>query len=331
MLSRAIGWVKAIMFLFLPLFLVGVLPLQYPIIFATVASINPNSPPSTLLQHMALNSSAPITYNVLSLGGWTSTKGLSGPAQFWAAPSKYLHTERFGQSDTDVQSSLKKIYQLKGIRVLVSAFSDREFPLFLQLDPAATATSLADFVAKNNLDGACVELSGRGGLANLTNSDWILAFTRTLRNKLGSKILAYQQLPTDFVSGMAFFPILGSLMLLIDFVVVKYHDMQQPDYSNYSSLMLQSSVYQGSSVKQLVRAGLLPNQIVVGKPASNLDGTSMFVSGDALQSAFQSAFNELGWYGGYANPDLFYDLNGTFAQTATLELRKLCSLSGRCI
>lgn len=82
-----------------------------------------------------------------------------------------------------------------------------------------------------------------------------------------------------------------------------------PDYNNYSSIFLQSSVYPGSSVKDLTKAGLLPNQIIIGKPSSATDSyyPNFYVEAAVLSDGFIKAYQELGWYGGYASDDFAND------------------------
>lgn len=170
-------------------------------------------------------------------------------------------------------------------------------------------------------------------MANVDNSQWIINFTTTLRNRLGTKLICYQQFPTDFVQGMAFNSITRQLSRLIDFAVIKYYNFQLPDYSNYSSIFIQSGLYPGSTVKDLIQLGLLPNQIVVGKPSSPSDGyaENFYVGSDILSASFTQAYSELGWYGGYANNQYYHDKNGTFAEAAVNSLKNLCSTSGACI
>lgn len=82
--------------------------------------------------------------------------------------------------------------------------SDNFSPFSIHLNPTTAAQNLSDFVINNNLDGVCIELIERSGLADITNSQWILNFTKSLRTRLKTRIISYQQFPTDFVSGMAF-------------------------------------------------------------------------------------------------------------------------------
>lgn len=92
--------------------------------------------------------------------------------------------------------------------MLAHAFSDYEYPFYSHLNLTDTAEKLSDFVINNNLDGVAVEIMDRSGIENTSNSEWILNFSKTLRNRLPNGIIAYRQFPTDFISGMSFNPIL---------------------------------------------------------------------------------------------------------------------------
>lgn len=92
---------------------------------------------------------------------------------------------------------------------------------------------------------------------------------------------------------MSFNPILRQLSNIIDIMIIKYYNFQLPDYSNYTSIFLASTTYPGSTVKDIIQLGLLPNQIIVGKPSSTQDSytTNFYVQGITLQLAFSQAYN----------------------------------------
>ncbi|OBZ74603.1 hypothetical protein A0H81_05469 [Grifola frondosa] len=57
----------------------------------------------------------------------------------------------------DQRTTLKSQYSSAGISVIVSAFGSTEHPTTEGLDPAATASTMAQFVLNNNLDGIDVD------------------------------------------------------------------------------------------------------------------------------------------------------------------------------
>lgn len=64
----------------------------------------------------------------------------------------------FAGTDTQViQKKFKKMYNDKGIKLLVSAFGATDFPTSAGKDPTKTANDFANFVLKNNLDGVDID------------------------------------------------------------------------------------------------------------------------------------------------------------------------------
>jgi len=62
-----------------------------------------------------------------------------------------------GGDTQSIQKKLKKLYNDKGMKILVSAFGATEFPTSAGKDPIATANQLAQFVLKNNVDGVDID------------------------------------------------------------------------------------------------------------------------------------------------------------------------------
>lgn len=85
------------MILLLLLLLHAVFPkTTYPILFSTIRGLNLAS--AKVIQNIGLGS-VKSAYNVLSIDGWTSNSGITGPLEFWVHPSKYLSTKKYGSSD----------------------------------------------------------------------------------------------------------------------------------------------------------------------------------------------------------------------------------------
>jgi len=62
-----------------------------------------------------------------------------------------------GGDTQTIQKKIKKMYNDKGIKLLVSVFGATEFPTSAGKDPIETANKLAQFVLKNNLDGVDID------------------------------------------------------------------------------------------------------------------------------------------------------------------------------
>jgi hypothetical protein len=79
-------------------------------------------------------------------------------AMVWAnAYSYFEYGNSFGKTTDEIQKSLRRIYKNAGIKIMVSAFGDSEFPTTRGLDPAVCGRKLGEFVLNNNLDGADVD------------------------------------------------------------------------------------------------------------------------------------------------------------------------------
>lgn len=90
----------------------------------------------------------------MALSFWLTT-GTADLAYIWENAATAMS---FVGGDTQtIQKKLKKMYNDKGIKLLVSAFGATEFPTSAGKDPIATANSLARFVLNNNLDGVDVD------------------------------------------------------------------------------------------------------------------------------------------------------------------------------
>lgn len=62
-----------------------------------------------------------------------------------------------GGDTQTIQKKLKKMYNDKGIKLMISAFGATEFPTTAGKDPIVTANQLADFTLKNNVDGVDID------------------------------------------------------------------------------------------------------------------------------------------------------------------------------
>lgn len=94
-------------------------------------------------------------YQFISFDGWTS-KGNFASIEIWARADSYFGKQsRFGNSTNEIQSYIASLFHKNGTKLLVTAFSDYEFPA-KDLNAQDTAISLAIFVNSNNLDGATI-------------------------------------------------------------------------------------------------------------------------------------------------------------------------------
>jgi hypothetical protein len=95
-----------------------------------------------------------LPYNYFALSFWL-TSGSADLAYIWENAGTAMSF--MGGSTQSIQKKLKKMYNDKGIKLLVSAFGATEFPTSAGKDPVATANQLARFVQNNNLDGVDID------------------------------------------------------------------------------------------------------------------------------------------------------------------------------
>ena len=83
----------------------------------------------------------------------------------------------------------------------------------------------------------------------------------------------------------------------VDFISVQYYN--QNDYYTYETTFKQSTMYPGSSVKELIEAGIHPEKVVVGKPLTANDASNGIIDVNTLAAWGCQAYEEIGFVGGY--------------------------------
>ena len=117
--------------------------------------------------------STTIDYNYLLLGYWTCQGSPQDIAQLWATIGNY-GVENHELGTKYVQASLRKKYNDNGMRILVSAFGNYEFPNTGSTDGFKCGQSLANFVKENNLDGAVADWEDNGALKTGNGEEWLI-------------------------------------------------------------------------------------------------------------------------------------------------------------
>mgnify|MGYP001323148856 CR=1 FL=1 len=130
--------------------------ISYPIRLAYVNGMNSWWPATAIAAGLGVPGYAQNhSYNYIVLAFWL-TSGAADSALVWANPTMYMGTDSvFGKTTSDIQQSLKKLYNNAGVKIMVSAFGATENPT--NQDPSTVATKLATFVNANNLDGVDID------------------------------------------------------------------------------------------------------------------------------------------------------------------------------
>lgn len=130
-------------------------------------------------------------YNLLTLTFWGCDK-MSEVVELWENPLPYFTGNSiYGTSKDMVQKELKKKYNEKGIKILVSAFGTIENPSSEGKSATTCARSLANFVRRNNLDGVDIAWHDDQALQNGSGERWLITFTAELRRSLPNHILSH--------------------------------------------------------------------------------------------------------------------------------------------
>jgi hypothetical protein len=93
------------------------------------------------------------SYNYVSLQSWTCSSGFGSVAAIYSKPLSTFGSNFLGTTDSQIRMELKKRYQEGGIKVLVGAFGDVEYPVRFGQNALSCAQKLADDVMKTDLDG----------------------------------------------------------------------------------------------------------------------------------------------------------------------------------
>jgi hypothetical protein len=138
-------------------------------------------------------------------------------------------------------------------------------------------------------------------------------FLKALKERLKSNsLIILQVFASNFVLNSTLSHQLPNISPFIDFFVVKYYNVLGDDYTTVETLTQESKLYKKTSVGELMSRGISGNKLVVGKPSSMQDTWNQqgFVSSDLLITAFSNLYAKRGWYGGYSNNDLAWDMTG---------------------
>lgn len=170
-------------------------------------------------------------------------------AQFWDDPVHYCTNQsEFGTTNEEIQYNVKKAFNDKGIRLLVSAFGATEQPDTQGADPLQCANDLADYVIKNHLDGADIDYEDSGSFVHGTGEEWLIKFTKQLRKRLPDRLITHApQAPyfeeSTYKNG-AYMTIHREVGDLIDFYNVQFYNQGlKRTYDSYYSLFVSTDPY----------------------------------------------------------------------------------------
>lgn len=225
--------------------------ISYPVRLTYINKLKQWWPPSAIASSMGVPDYSNHSYNYVALSFWTYA-GCVDVAKVWESPSKFMGTEsEFGKTDTDIRASLKKLYNKKGVKVLVSAFGSEQRPT--NLDPVAVATKLADFVVDNELDGCDIDYEDNDAMEAGKAEAWLITFTKKLREMMPSKIITHApQAPyfkSEYYRKGGYITIHREVGKMIDFYNVQFYNQGNTQYNTYNELFIKATgTFSGTSL-----------------------------------------------------------------------------------
>ena len=220
---------------------------QYPIKFTYVNRIDKWWPPAEVLSGLGVPGYAKKTsYNYFAFAFWTSNNGPFDIAKIWMDPLTYLSAEtEFGTNNDDIRNNILRKYHANGIKVLVAAFGDSNYPTTEKKDPVSCATEIASYVKDTNLDGVDVNWEDTHAFVAGTGERWLIQFTQKLRSLLPSHIISHAPQAPYFderrYRNGGYMTVHKEVGNLIDFYNVQFYNQMSYRYDTYEKLFLRSN------------------------------------------------------------------------------------------
>ncbi|PIL25116.1 hypothetical protein GSI_13005 [Ganoderma sinense ZZ0214-1] len=247
---------------------------------------------------------------------------------FWLLAGPWDKAYEWTTLSVSTRSSVKSQYHAAGIKLMVAAFGSSDIPTTTGADPVVTANNLATFVKAYGLDGVDVDYEDVNAMVVGTAEKWVITFTKQLRSKLpsGSYILTHSPVAPWFTPshypGGGYLKVNKEVGSLIDWYNVQFYNRENPssspkicragvtderaiahaegatEYTTCMGLLTTSSTtWPKTALFQIVASGVPSSKLVLGKPATNADTITGYVSPSTLASCLSQAKGR-GWNGG---------------------------------
>jgi chitinase len=181
------------------------------------------------------------------------------------------------------QQSIISDYHAAGKKIRVSIFGATDYPLTHNGDPAAIAADVAKFVMANNLDGVDVDYEDSASFnAAADGENFLINLTKALRSALPSPQYTISHAPqSPYFTSANWYPQGAYLKVhkeagdLIDFYNIQYYNQGQGMYEDCTSLFTGGgTTIAGTSVTEIIAAGIPAAKVIVGKPGAAGDASN---------------------------------------------------------
>jgi chitinase len=264
-------------------------------------------------------------YNYVAHTFWTYPNAPLQASLIWSQLFDHMRGDtRFGFSTSEVQATLKANFSNNGARLLVSAFGATQAPTSSNFNATDCGLQLAKFVNDNMYDGVDIDWEDTKSFSSGDSSgeNWLITLTTVLRNNLhAGAIITHAPQAPYFGVGLypkgAYLTVEKTVGAYIDFYNVQFYNQGKGLYETAQNLFNASTGWcPGTSVNEIIAAGVPASKIVLGKPAIKQDAHSGYMDAATLNAAIVANFPYNGWNTGLMYWQYVDDLDGAICNAA---------------
>lgn len=199
-------------------------------------------------------------YNNLILSFFLSTDGAVDQAAAWT------------QLSDSQRASIRADYRKNGISLMVSACGATDLPTTLGVDPTKFAQTLAAWAIEFDMDGVDVDYEDFQAVSAGTALAWLKTFTQTLRAALPvNMVLTHAPVAPWLGLKQIYFEFEQQVGQMVDWYHIQFYS-QGNLYTDCNGLLTESGgAFPGTSLFELIAAGLPQEKLLIGKPAALID------------------------------------------------------------
>ena len=264
-------------------------------------------------------------YNYVAHTFWTYPNTPLSASGIWSDIATHMKgVFPYGNTTPDIQATLKKNFTNAGVKLLVSAFGATQTPTSSGFNATDCALQLANFVNSNNYDGVDIDWEDTKSFTKGDSSgeNWLITLTTVLRQNLkpGAIITHAPQAPYFGVGAYpkgAYLTVDQAVGSMIDFYNVQFYNQGKGMYETPQNLFnVSGGCCPGTSVNEIIAAGIPSDKVVLGKPAIKQDAHSGLMDPATLNKAIRDNYVYNGWNAGLMYWQYIDDLDGSICAKA---------------